>query len=139
VRQQDLRGPGGGLRLVLGEPAQLGDGEGGGGDAAGLPCPLPRAAQFGDELPGLRRGPDVVPEQGGPDHLAGLVYDDHAVLLRGHPDRVRAVEQPGPRLDQGLPPQFRVALGAVRMRGAGLPDDGAIVGLAEQHLGGLSG
>ena len=139
VREQYVRGAGGGVRLVLGQPAQLGDRERGRRDAPGPLCPPSRAAEFGDERPGLRRGAHVVPEQGGPDHLAGLVDDHHAVLLRRHPDRVRAVEQSVPGLGQSPPPQFGVALGPVRMRGAGLRDDSAVVGLAEQHLGGLRG
>src|SRR6185369_2188148 len=49
------------------------------------------------------------------------------------------VQQPVARLGQGLPPQLRVALGAVWVRCGRLPDDRAVVGLAEQHLGGLSG
>ena len=139
VRQHHVRGPGGGVRFVLGQPAQLGDRERGRRDAPGQPRPVPGAAHLVDQRRRLRRRAHVVPEQGRPDHLAGLVDDDHAVLLRRHPDGVGAVEQPVSRLGQRPPPQFRVALGAVRVRGGGLPDDGAVVGLAEQHLGGLSG
>jgi hypothetical protein len=71
--------------------------------------------------------------------VAGLVNGHHAVLLGRHPDGVGAVEQPVSRLGQRAPPQFRIALGAVRVRGGSLADDGAVLGLAEQHLGGLSG
>jgi len=85
-------------RLMLGQPAQLSHRERGRGDAASSVRPPPRTAELSDQLRRRARRPQVVPEQGGPDHLAGLVYDHHAVLLRGHPDRVRAVEQPGPRL-----------------------------------------
>ena len=61
------------------------------------------------------------------------------MLLGRHPDGVGLAEQPVAGLRQGLPPQFRVAFGAVRVRRGSLPDDRAVVGPAEQHLGGLSG
>ena len=54
-----------------------------------LPGPLRpalRTAQLSDQLSGRRRGPQVVPEQRGPDHLTVPVEHDHAVLLAGHAD-----------------------------------------------------
>ena len=137
VRQHDPGHPGRVLRLVRGQPAQLGHGERGAGHAPGVLRPPARAAQFGDQLPGRRGGAQVVPQQGGPDHLAGLVHHDHAVLLRRHRDRVGPVEQPLPGLLQRGPPRGRVTLGARRVRGAPPGHDRAVFGLAEQDLGRL--
>ena len=70
----------------------------------------------------------------------GVAAQQHGMVVLGrYPDPVGAVQQLVPRLAQRLPPQFRIALGAVRMGSSGLPDHGAVLGLAQQHLGGLGG
>ena len=69
----------------------------------------------------------------------GVVQRDHAVLLRGHPDRVGPLEQVAPGRRERLPPAVRMALGPVRVGRGRLGDDSAVLGLDEEHLGGLSG
>src|SRR5439155_13725133 len=86
VRQQDAGHPGGVGRFVGGEPAQLGDGEAGHRYRSRRLRPRGRPAQLGDQVGGGAGGAGVVPQQGGPDHLAGLVEADHAVLLAGDRD-----------------------------------------------------
>ena len=127
------------VRLAFGQPAQLGDGERHGGDAAGARGPFGGPAELGYQVAGLRRGLDVVPQHGGPDHLTRVVEHDHAVLLRRDADRRRLAEQAAARRAEGVPPVPRVALGAVRMRRGGLRDLRAIVGSAEQDFRGLCG
>ena len=97
------------------------------------------AAELGDKLGRLRRRLHVVPQHGGPDHRAGVVERDHAVLLRRDPHRVRPLEQAAPGRRQRLPPAVRMALGPVRVRRGRLGDDRPVLGLDEEHLGGLRG
>ena len=134
------RGPGGGVRLVLGHPAQLGDGERGGRarcrsarpSAAGPPISAISAAACGAERMSFQSRAGRItcrPRRARPCRAAGP------------PPRPR---RPGPAARR--PPWrrashhgSRVALGAVWMRRGRLRDDRAVIGLAEQHLGGLSG
>ena len=61
------------------------------------------------------------------------------MLLAGDCDRVRLVEQPVPGRLEGIPPVLRIAFRAGRLRGIALRDDHAVLGPAEQDLGGLGG
>ena len=131
--------PGGVGGLVLGQPAQLGDGEGHRRHGAGARRPLGRPAELRDQRRGLRRGLHVVPEHRVPDDRARGVEHHHAVLLRPDADRVRPLQEPAPGRGQRLPPVVRVAFRAVRVRRAGGSDDGPVVGPAQQHFGGLRG
>jgi hypothetical protein len=135
VRQHDRGDPRGVLRLALGEPAELGDGERHRRHGPGPGRPLRRPAELGDERRGLGCRLHVVPQHRGPDDRPGLVDRDHAVLLGGDPDRFRPRKQVAPRRRERLPPAVRVALGPVRMRRGRLTDDGPVVGPHEEHLG----
>jgi hypothetical protein len=110
-------GSSGQVQLVLGEPAQLGDGEGRDRHRSRRGRPRP-GAELGDQVARRRGRAGVVPEQGGAYHVAGLVEEDHAVLLSADADgndvvaeAVGAVERSG----QGLVPGVRVDLGAGRV------------------------
>jgi hypothetical protein len=61
------------------------------------------------------------------------------VLLSSDRNRGRPIDQAVAGELQSGPPGLRVAFGARRVRRAALPDDGAVGGLTEQHLGGLGG
>jgi hypothetical protein len=136
MREHHAGDPGRVLRFVPGQPAQLGDGERGVGHAAGLLRPPPRAA-LGDQCRGVVGGPQVIPEQGGPDHLARLVDHDHSVLLAGDRDRIGPCQQAGARLLQRRPPRGRVAFRATRVRRAAAADHRPVRRLAQHDLGGL--
>ncbi len=137
VRQHHLGHPGGVRGLMVSQPAQLGHGERGIRHAAGPGRPPRRSAPLLDQVGRCRGGPPVVPEQGRPDDLTGLVKHHHPVLLPGDPDRGRLLQQALARLGQCGPPCGRVALGTSGMRRASPADDGAIPGLAQKDLGGL--
>ena len=106
VRQAHRRRRRGVLLLVLGEPAQLGDGERGDGDAADGVGPL-LGAQLRDEVRGRLGRARVVPQQRGPHDGSALVEAHHPVLLAADGDRGDVVEPPGggERLIQGASPR----------------------------------
>ena len=87
--------------------------------ASAQPAPPPSSATRSCAAAG-RAG--VVPQQRRPDHLAGAVEADHAVLLTAHRDGGDVVQPAGRagRVLQGGPPRGRVDLGAVRVRRATL-------------------
>ena len=91
--QADGRRPVGVVRFGVGQPAELGRGEGGHRDQShGVgPCPPARSlvavAQVGDQLGGGVGRSDVVPQQRIPDDAALRVQADHAVLLPAHRQR----------------------------------------------------
>ncbi len=116
VRQAHRGGPYGVCRLVLGEPAQFGDGEGGDRYHVDRLGPFGRA-QLGDEVGRGPGRPGVVPEQGRPDHLARLVQAHHPVLLRADRKGRHIAEPTGPgqRRVQCPPPLPRIHLGTVRV------------------------
>jgi hypothetical protein len=125
--------------LVLGQPAQLGDGERRhrhrpDGRGPGVP-----AAELGDEVLGGGGGAGVVPEQGVADDLAVLVEADHAVLLAADGDRGHVVQAAcvGSRLLDSGPPGGGVDLGAVGVARAAGADQLAGLGVADDDLAGL--
>ena len=98
VRQQDGRGAPEGLGLAAAQPVQLGDGEAGDGDAAAGGGPAARPpGSAARSIAGVGRRLGVVPELGGPQHLAVVAEDDEPVLLRGDGDGGRGVPRPGRR------------------------------------------
>jgi hypothetical protein len=133
VGQQHRDGPRRVLGLVLGEPAQLGDGEAGQRHAADGIGPRGRA-QLGDEVGRRARRPDVVPEQRRPHDVPRVVEGDHAVLLAGDGDRGDLIQQPATRGLEGAPPVLGIDLGAGGMRSARLVHHGAGVGIADDDL-----
>ena len=138
VRQAHRRRPLGVRRLVLGEPAQLGDRDGGHRDRADGIRPHLRAELSHQLCRGGRRA-GVVPQQRRPHHLSHLVEAHHAVLLSRHGHRGHVV-QPARgrhRRRQGVPPRGRVDLGADGVRRPAGADLCAGVGVAHHDLGAL--
>ena len=112
VRQADRRRAGRVVGLGVGEPAQLGHGQG--RDEHGTDRVRPRlatAVQLGGQLGGGVRRTQVVPEQGVADDGTVLSEADHAVLLRTDRDPGDVVQATGrgDRLLQRVPPCVRVA------------------------------
>jgi hypothetical protein len=145
MRQAHRCGAFGGLRLVLGEPAELGDGDGADRhDSHGL-RPRPPAClgvavtELADEVRRAAPGPGVVPQQRGAYHLAVVVQADHAVLLGAHGDGVDVVQAPGTLegLLEGSVPGARIDLGGVRMTGSTLAYQLAGVSVVHDDLAGL--
>ena len=99
------------IGLVLAQPGELGDGEGGDGHAAAAAAHV-SAAESLDEHLRLRRGLGVVPELGRPQHLVLRVEHHHAVLLTGDRDRIDLrCARARVRLLERLPPRGRILLG----------------------------
>ncbi len=131
------------VRLVVGQPAQLGHRErrdrhrtdrvGPRGSAVTV------AAQLGDQVVRRTAGPGVVPQQRGAYDVPLIVQADHAVLLSADGDRGDVVQptRRGARLLQRIPPGPRIDLGAVGMRGTPRADDLSRCGIADQDLAGL--
>lgn len=134
------------VRLVLGQPCPLGDGERGPGHTAHPLGPRLGAAHLVDEAAGLGRRAHIVPEQRGTYRPAGGVERDEAVLLtadrhcRGPVRRVTALAQ---RLAQCGPPLLGVALAALpradRVGCLAARHDRARGGVDDQGLRGLRG
>ena len=107
VGQADGGGAVGVRRLGVGQPAQLGRGEGGDRDHAdGVGPRLPAGglvavAELGDQVGRGAGGADVVPEQRVADDGAVLVEADHAVLLPAHGQRGDVGETAGRRRGGG--------------------------------------
>ena len=93
VRQRDRSDPGGDVRLVLGQPAQLRDRERRREHRPGELGASLRSAELVDELLGRRRRAEVVPEQRRSQHLTGVVEDHHPVLLGADTDGIGAFQQ----------------------------------------------
>ncbi len=128
------------LGLRVAQPAQLRRGERCNGHESRAAGVLIRS-DFGDQVERRLRAARVVPEQRGPDDLAGLVEDDHPVLLAGHGDRGDIVETTGVG-DCGLeciPPELRVDLGAVRVGRAARPHVRPRLEVAHDDLAALGG
>ena len=123
VREQHARDAVGELGLVVGQPAQLRDGEAGDRHRTDGLGPDGRAAELVDEVERRLRGAGVVPQQRGPDDVVVLVEGDHAVLLTADADGLDVVEQALRGLAEGVPPGGGVDLGALRVRRAAGADD----------------
>ena len=127
--------------FLVGEPAQLGDRDGGDRHHTDPLRPFLGATQLRNELGRGGTGSSVVPQQCISHDIARLVQAHHAVLLCSHRHRVDVVESTG-GADGGLqsgPPQLRVDLGAVGMRRRRGAHGFAGVGVADHHLAGLGG
>ena len=133
--------PGGALhrrRLVVPHPAHLGRGDGGQRHHPDRLGPRLRPTQLVDEVVRGAGRAGVVPQQGGTDHLVGVVEQHHAVLLPPDREGADTVEQPARRrLLEGPPPVRRVDLGGVRMGAAAHPDDFTGARVAHRDLAGL--
>ena len=138
VRQGDLGGAREVVRLVLGHPRQLADGDRGQRHDAGLPRP-PVGALVGHQAGGLGSAAHVVPEQRRPHRLAVRVEGDQAVLLAGDRDGGAVLEGVARRLVQRRAPRPRVHLGAVRMGRRPARERLAGGGVDRHHLAGLGG
>ena len=140
VRQAHGRGDVRGVGVVLGDPAQLGDGERRHRDQARGISPLLRA-ELRDELVSSPRRARVVPQQRGPHHGAVPVEQHHAVLLPAHRNRgdVSETTRIGDRRVQRDVPVGGVDLRAVRVRGTTLADQLTRDGIADDDLARLRG
>ncbi len=145
MREADGGGAVGVGRLGVGEPPELGRGEGGDrDDADGIGPRLPAGglvavAEFGDQVGRGPGGTDVVPEQRVPDDGAVLVEADHAVLLAADGDRGDVGEPAGGRRGggEGLLPGAGSDLGAAGDGARGPPHELAGVRVADHDLAGL--
>ena len=143
VRQTDGGNLLGVLRLVLGHPRHLGQRVGGdGGGSDGLDPALLAAGghvvrfvalgrsctELVDQGGGLRGGTGVIPEHRIANHVALLVENDHAMLLAANREGRDIVKPAGllGGLGEGLPPEFRVDRGAIRV--LGLPEPNLFAG-----------
>ena len=135
VRQHDAGGPSGVLRLVLGQPAQLGHREARRPARGRRRRPRPGPPSSAIRSAAARRGAGVVPQQGVAHDGAVLVEGHHAVLLAPDGDRGHAVEDAvAARLLEGLPPAVGVDLGAVGVRRPAGAHDLAGLGVADDDL-----
>ena len=135
--EQDRRHARSAVGLVVAQPAQLGDREGGDQHAADRVGARLRTAHLGDQVVGRAGGAGVVPEQGVAHRLAVGVEGDHAVLLAGDGDRVGPLEQAVGRVVDGAEPGPGIDLGAGRVRSRAYVDDAPVVGVDEERLGRL--
>jgi hypothetical protein len=133
--------------LGVGEPAELGRGEGGDRhepDGVGPCLPAGRLVavpEVGDQVGGGAGRPHVVPQQGVADDGAVLVEAHHAVLLAAH-RQGRDVGQATGGLGRGgerLLPGARVDGRARRVRGAPGAHQFACAGVPDDDLAGLGG
>jgi hypothetical protein len=72
------------LRLVIGEPTQLGRRNRRDRHDTDAVGPLPRTAQLGDELTGRITRASIVPQQRISDYSARIIETYHAMLLGAH-------------------------------------------------------
>ena len=140
--QADRGDTGGAAWLVVGKPAQLGDGQGGHGDASNGVGPGAAAAglvalpQILDELVGGCGAAGVVPQQGRTDDPPVGIEEDHAVLLAADGQGGDVIE-PADGVDdlpQRPPPVVGMDLRAGRVGGPGLADEDAGGGVANDDL-----
>ena len=139
MRQADGGRTRGVLRLVVAQPAQLGDRERRDRHQPDRVHPRRRAAELVDQVEGGLRGAGVVPQQRRAYDGAGLVEADHAVLLAADRDRRDVVEPAGgrDRLLERVPPGVGVHLGALGMGGGPAADQRTGVRVADDDLAGL--
>ena len=135
------------LGLMVPQPAQLGDGESGdrhGPDGIRPPQGAVHRAAFAqliNEVSGSPRGSRVIPQQGRADHVSVDVKTRQAVLLTTDRHGLDVVKATGLTkcLAQGLPPVFRIDLGAGGMGRSPLANEARCLGVANDDLARLGG
>lgn len=116
MRKHDPVRPVGQIRLVIGHPAQLRDGERGERHTADGVGPCLRSAEFGDQVFGRGRGADIVPQQRIPYRQPIGIQRDETVLLTGDGNGVDVIDEAVSGRAQCLPPGFGSHFRARRVR-----------------------
>ena len=140
VRQADRGRPGGVLRLVLGQPAQLGHGEPGHRHAGRRRRPS-TAAPPSSAIRSAAAPAERVSFHSSAGRTTSPSSSRHTMPCCCPPTRRRR-RRPARRparsaSPSALPPGLRVHLGAVGVAGPALPDQRAGLGVADDHLAGL--